>query len=391
MKRILFIAYTTYISDARVRRHAEALAQRGDRVDVICLAPDQPFDRRGVNVIGLGMGRYRGARAAGYINGYLQFLIKASYQAARLSRRRSYDTVVVCTMPDAAVLCGLIPRLRGARLVLDVHDTMPELYLAKFPGWRGRIGARLLRIEERASAALADCVVAVHDLHAQRLINAGIPKDKLRVIINSPDSVLFKREGTAAEAGPGFTLVCHGTITRRLGLDVAIRAVALLRDRIPGLRLRVRGIGDYVESAQALAATLGLDGAVSFENRVPVEKLPPLLKQAHAGLVPNVANSATHLMLPAKLLEFAALGIPAIAPRLRTIEHYFGDDVFLFEPGNVESMAGAIERVYREPELARRMAAAAGARMSHLAWNIQRKRLFDVVDSPSGASPQTGV
>jgi glycosyltransferase involved in cell wall biosynthesis len=219
MKRILFIAYTTYISDARVRRHAEALAQRGDRVDVICLAPDQPFDRRGVNVIGLGMGRYRGARAAGYINGYLQFLIKASYQAARLSRRRSYDTVVVCTMPDAAVLCGLIPRLRGARLVLDVHDTMPELYLAKFPGWRGRIGARLLRIEERASAALADCVVAVHDLHAQRLINAGIPKDKLRVIINSP--------GGRAGLYPGLPRDDHapsGTGCRDSGRSLAARS-----------------------------------------------------------------------------------------------------------------------------------------------------------------------
>jgi glycosyltransferase involved in cell wall biosynthesis len=391
VKRILFIAYSTYISDARVRRHAEALVQRGDAVDVICLAPDQAFDDRGVRVIGLRMSRYRGARAAGYINGYLQFFIRASYHAARLSRSKGYDTVVVCTMPDAAVLCGLIPRLRGARLVLDIHDTMPELYQAKFSGWRGRIGARLLKIEERASAALAECVIAVHDLHAQRLIEAGIPKNKIRVIINSPDSALFTREGSPPEAAPGFTLICHGTITRRLGLDVAIRAVASLRERIPGLRLQVFGIGDYVQSARALAASLNLDGQVRFENRVPVEKLPPLLKQAQAGLVPNLANSATHLMLPAKLLEYAALGIPVIAPRLRTIEHYFGEDVFLFEPGEFASMAGAIERVYRDPELARRTAAAAGARMNHLAWNIQRKRLFDAVDSPSRASMRSCI
>lgn len=115
MKRVLFIAYTTYISDARVRRHAEGLAERGDAVDVICLAPDQPFANRGVRIIGLDMRRYRGERVSGYINAYLRFFIKASYKAARLSLQKPYDIVVVCTMPDAAVLCGLIPRLRGAR------------------------------------------------------------------------------------------------------------------------------------------------------------------------------------------------------------------------------------------------------------------------------------
>ena len=211
-------------------------------------------------------------------------------------------------MPDAAVLCGLIPRLRGARLILDVHDTMPELYLAKFPGRRGRLGARLLRYEERASAALSNRVIAVHALHAQRLIEAGIPKKKIRVVINSPDSALFTRDAAPVNAASGFTLICHGTITRRLGLDVAIRAVASLRERIPGLLLQVLGIGDHKENARALVKSLGLDGQVRFDNRVPVEKLAPLLRKAQAGLVPNLANSATHLMLPAKLLEFASFG-----------------------------------------------------------------------------------
>ena len=60
MARFLMIAYTTYMHDGRVKRHAEALAERGDHVDVLCLATGEQPITNGVNVIGLPMTRYRG-------------------------------------------------------------------------------------------------------------------------------------------------------------------------------------------------------------------------------------------------------------------------------------------------------------------------------------------
>ena len=65
--RFLMIAYTTYMHDGRVKRHAEALAERGDHVDVICLATEQQPITNGVNVIGLPMPRYRGASKSAYL------------------------------------------------------------------------------------------------------------------------------------------------------------------------------------------------------------------------------------------------------------------------------------------------------------------------------------
>ena len=56
MARALIIAYTTYIHDGRVKRHAEALAERGDHVDVICL--DQAGVLNRVNIRGLGIRRF---------------------------------------------------------------------------------------------------------------------------------------------------------------------------------------------------------------------------------------------------------------------------------------------------------------------------------------------
>ncbi len=382
MARALMIAYTTYVHDGRVKRHAEALAQRGDHVDVICL--DRAGELNGVNIIGLGIQRYRGASRSSYLSNYLHFFAKAATVAMRMHASNRYDFVIACTMPDAVVICTLPLRLLGSKVVLDVHDTMPELYRDKFGGKRGLFGARLLMIEERLSAALAHRVLAVHEPHRQRLVRSGIPPNKIHVVMNAPDSRIFHYE-KPRNSDDGFTVICHGTLARRLGLDVAVRAVALLREQIPQLRLRIVGNGDYREEAKMLVRALKLEDRIGFVDPVPIEKLPGLLREASVGLVPNRASSATHLMLPVKLLEYAALGIPSIAPRLMTIQRYFAPDaVRFFEPDSEVSLADAIAALYHDPDLRRCIAARGHVVARRLNWPEQRGRFYEAVDSLLG-------
>jgi len=258
------IAYTTYFNDGRVKRHAEALAERGDNADVLCLAGAPGGEANGVNVIGLEIPRYRGASRARYLRSYLRFFVLASRRAIQLSRSARYDIVIVCTMPDAAVLCALGPRLMGSKVLLDIHDTMPELYRDKFGGRRGDLGARLLMAQERASASLAERVLAVHELHRERLIAAGVPAHKISVVMNLPDARVFAPRSSPPHPNGKFTAVCHGTLTRRLGLDTAMIAASLLRRRIPGFKLRVIGGGNYLDEGRRLARYLELDGRVEF-------------------------------------------------------------------------------------------------------------------------------
>ena len=382
MIRVLLIAYSNYVRDGRVKRQAEALAQRGDQVDVICLADKQLRGGNGVNTIGVEMPRYHGSNRMGYVHSYLRFFSRAAVIGMRRSRVQRYDAAIVCSMPDAVVLCVLPLKLFGTRVILDVHDTMPELYRDKFGGSAGALGARMLMFEERASAWLADRVLAVHDLHRIRLESAGIPAPKISVVLNSPDPRIFSPSVNRPPAGDTFTIVCHGTITRRLGLDVAFKALDMLREQIPCARLMVIGKGDYLAQAKASVAAMNLADRVTFMEPVPIEELPALLRQADVGLVPNLPSAATHLMLPVKLLEYATLGIPIIAARLRTVQHYFGEDAIeFFDGGNPAALATAIADVYANPkrrtELARRASQVAGA----LSWGHQRERYFDAIDS----------
>jgi glycosyltransferase involved in cell wall biosynthesis len=389
MARILMIAYTTYVHDARVKRHAQALADRGDHVDLICLENPQQGERGGVNVIGLKLRRYRGSSKTGYFGTYLRFFFAAGIKALQLGLARPYDLAIVCTMPDAAVLCALPLRLLGSKIVLDIHDTMPELYREKFGGRRGALGARLLTLEERLSTCLADRVLAVHELHRQRLASTGVKPRKISVVLNVPYPGIFAATGRRP-APPGFTIICHGTVARRLGLDVALRAMALLRDRLPDAKLVVLGSGDYLPQYKTLTAQLGLTERVCFRPPVPLEQLPAVLRGAAVGLIPNRASSATHLMLPVKLLEYTTLGIPVIAARLRTIEYYFDRSCLrFFEPGDPEDLAGAIEDVYRSPLRRLRLAENASRVMEAINWQTQRECYYAAIDSVLGPSRQS--
>ena len=293
-------------------------------------------------------------------------------------------------MPDLAILSALPCRLFGSKLVLDVHDTMPELYLDKFGGRQGRIGARMLMLQERLSARLADRVLAVHDLHAERLHQSGVPQRKLVVIANSPDPRIFPVADTngqsrrvRSEPGTGtFSIICHGTISRRLGLDTTLAALALLHHRFPLIRLRIIGAGDYLDELKALSRKLRVESAISFEGPVPIQDLAAKLGEANVGLVPNNESSATHLMLPVKLLEYATLGIPVICARLRTIEHYFsGKSVRYFSPNNAGQLARAIQDLYLDPALRDSLSSSAANVVKGISWPIHSQRFCAAVDS----------
>lgn len=386
MIRVLIIAYTDYTYDARVRRHAEALALRGDRVDVIALDTTKCGSCNGVNVLAIEIARYRGSSRTRYLSTYASFFAQASLIGLRRSLSNRYDIVVVCTMPDAAVISAIPLKLLGSKVVLDIHDTMPELYLDKFGGRGGAFGARLLMAQERISALLADRVIAVHDPHRARLMRSGIPENKISVILNSPDNKAFSPiSPPPTDNGVEFPIVCHGLISRRLGLDVAIEAMSLIRDRVPAARLTVIGDGESLASAISLTGKLNLADRVRFLGRLPLEQLPQILARAKVGLVPNRASETTHLMLPVKLLEYAALRIPAIASRLHTIEHYFGPDaVLFFKPGQPASLADAIEELWRNPGRRSALVRNAEGVLDKLNWPSQRTNYYRTIDTLVG-------
>jgi Glycosyl transferase 4-like domain len=187
---ILFIAYCTF-GDNRLKRHVKALTERGDSVDVICLSGDQVDPAAKLRVIEIDGVKYRGNSPLRYAKAFLNFFIRATMIAAKHSFYKRYRFVIVRSLPDVTIFSGLVPKLRGSKVVLDMIDTMPELFRDRFgTRWRDS-GARMLMMQERLSIAMADRVLAMNELQRRRLSFGGTQDRKLRIVMNTPDPAIF--------------------------------------------------------------------------------------------------------------------------------------------------------------------------------------------------------
>jgi len=382
------IAYSEYVSDARIRREAESLSQRGDHVDLICLSSERrttPRTLNGVRIYPLKVKRYRGSSNWRYGLSYVTFFCGALLFVTWRHLRYRYNLIQVHTMPDFMVFAALFPRLTGAGVILDVHDLMPELYMSKFNLARNHSLIRAIVYIERASIAFAHKAIAVHRTHLEALIAHGNSPERFEVLLNTPDPAVFVR-GHSHRSSGNFKLVYHGTISHRHGLEMALQAVAIARRWIPHLRFSIIGDGDDVDRLIRLASELGIDGCIEFNRRfVPVNDLPGLLMDADLGVIPLRKDKFTEYMLPVKLMEYVALGIPSIVTRTSTIKQYFDDNMVEYINGESdEELARAIIELYNNPKQRAEMVLCAAEFTKHHNWDTQKLLYYSLIDSLVG-------
>ncbi|MEC9466354.1 MAG: glycosyltransferase, partial [Myxococcota bacterium] len=286
-KKICMVAYTHYHQDARPRRAAEALVARGDEVDFLGLAQEGLPAREsvgGVQLYNLRTRKYRGGGKLRYVTSYLDFFLRCLMWITKHQLTRRYDVIYLHTMPDFIVFSSSLARLLGARVVLDVHDMMPELFLSKFelPGSHPLI--RFLKLQERLSCRFADHVVCVHEPHRELLEERCAVKSRdVSVLMNLPDPTVFgaDKKRLVLDETRAPRLVYHGTVARRLGLDLALRAFVRVRETYPEARFDIYGGGDASEDVRALVAELGLEACVGFEGRAfKLDDVPAMLEGA---------------------------------------------------------------------------------------------------------------
>lgn len=387
MARVASIAFTRYDSDPRVRRMAESLAASGHEVTVIALGEDGGSQDRqvdGVRVLGLAISQYRGTSLFRYLWQYVLFVVLAAWRLAGMHLRRRFDVVHANNLPDFVVFAALPAKLLGARVILDIHDPMPELFVSKM-GEAGFV-VRVIEWVERISIRFADLVISVHEVQLETLLGRGQNPAKFAVIQNVPDERRFPRGAARPRpAGDDPVIVYHGLIAPRLGLDVAVRAMELVRKVVPGARLVLIGDGDGSGEVLRLIGELGLEDAVEFEpGFIPVDQLLPRLVVADIGVVPARIDPFTANMLPTKLLEYVTLGIPAVCSDLPAVRRYFRpDQVLMVRPDDPEELARALIELCQDPEGRLEQAKRAMDFLDEINWETESTRYRRLVEELS--------
>ena len=338
MNNALHIVAAYLANDARVKSYLSVLKSEGWSVDVISYEEDNlpAFeDRNGLRIYRISP-KYQGKSVFKYLLSYIRFYKAAKKLAKQLHIEREYKFVHVHNMPN--VLIGIAASLKPRPgIILDMHDLMSINYKTKFGS--NTLAVSAIKYEECWSISKADRVICADK--GQKLILKQMHKNfDPTVIMNLANSRIFTWGDHSWNSGV-FRFVYHGTIARRLGVDRVIEALRYLPENVV---FRLIGDGDEKENVLRLVKKYNLEDRVEVYPIVKVEKLPELLKDCHAGIIPSRRTEATDTaMLPVKLMEYSALGIPSVVSKLKNIKLHFEDNqVLYFEPESQESMQQAM-------------------------------------------------
>jgi glycosyltransferase involved in cell wall biosynthesis len=396
--RVGTVTFDWYPFDPLVRRLSDAAVDAGYTVDVICLR--RPGEKRyekynGVHIYRLPMDRGFGRSLPFTLLEWCWFLLLAGFTLTRLHMKHTYDVIHVHNMPDFLVFCSFIPKLLGAKVILEVQDTSPELIAAKTSGRKHRIVSRLAKWQERISTAFAHHVITVGWPFEQLLLQRKVPAEKMTIILNSADPKLFPTSRryplpseSSMEQSP-FIVMYHGTLAERNGLDTAIRALKIAREIVPHLRLDIKGRGEYLPILKQLVIDLGVSDHVVFTDPCPSDEIVDFVAHGHVGIIPYRCDSFTELVLPTKAYEFAWMHRPIIASDTHAIRSMFRpESIRLCDSSKPEDFAETIIDLYRHPEMRTSMVANADEDYAPYRWEVMAKRYQQLLISLSGKQGQ---
>jgi glycosyltransferase involved in cell wall biosynthesis len=380
---VCMISYSIYDSDARVMRYAETLARRGDRVDVIALsAGDGPPCEivNGVNVFRIQSRTRKEKSKFSYLFRIILFFVRASLFVARRELKVKYRLVHVHSVPDFLVFAAWLPKLRQAKIILDIHDILPELYASKFGCSEESLMYKVLLGIERWSAAFADHVIVANHIWRDRLISRSVASSKCSVILNFPDRNLFARSGRTRDTKK-IVMIYPGSLNWHQGVDIAIRSFARIREQAPNSEFHVYGAGPAQAGLEALANELGLNDRVKFNGARHLTEIVEVMENADVGVVPKRNDPFGDEAFSTKILEFMAMGVPVIVSGTKVDRYYFNDSVVkFFIPGDDSDLAHAMLTLLNSLEQRRALARNATKFVEDYDWDRNKYRYLDIVD-----------
>jgi glycosyltransferase involved in cell wall biosynthesis len=384
-KKVCMLVYSNYEIDGRVRRYAETLARRGDHVDVIALSdgksPLGQVTLKGVTVYRVQRRQLDERSKWTYASRLLRFLLVSSVFLTRREHRDRYDLVHVHNVPDFLVFAAWYPKVAGAKLILDVHDIVPELFGSKFGGKSNHLYVKLLKAIEKASAAFVDHVIVSNHLWSAKLIARSVPKDKCSVFLNNVDAAIFSPH-PRTRSNDKIVIAFPGSFQWHQGLDIAIEALSQVRKQVPNVELHLYGSGRLEDALRGLANRLGLHESVRFFGSVPLDQMPEVMADVDLGVVPKRADGFGNEAYSTKIMEFMSQGVPVIVSRTKIDTYYFDDTVVRFFPsGDVQGLADAMLELIRRKDLRDSLSARGHEYVAKNSWDVRKQDYFDLVDS----------
>lgn len=383
---IALVVYSNYSSDARVRRYAEFLAGDGHLVDVICLRENYIPKEKNIRLFQYPIRRMRRG-ISWYLVDYFMFFLYTLFTLSAKFISQKYRVIHVNNMPDFLVFTATVPKILGSKIILDMHDPMPELYMSKFHVDDNNIFVRLLKVLEKTAFHFADKVMTANDEFRQLfLIRTKLSDDKISVILNCPDNNIFDNNFKRIKKGNYFKVMYMGTIDERFRIDLAISAMPILIRKIPNIHLviipKIEEEGEYFQNLKKEVEVNKLENFVIFKKSLSLEKIAEELKSVDIGIVLAENNIFTDKIFPVKLLEFIQMKIPIIATKTMLLSKYFTNkEIYFLSENSIEEFSNAVITLFYNSRLRRKLSINANKYLLIHNWENEKKKYLNIINN----------
>lgn len=371
--------------DTRVWQEAQALANNGYKVSIICPQGSGFFTPHEF-LNGIHIYRYpqpfEARNTAGYIFEYGWSLLWQFRLAFRVYFRHGFDVIHACNPPDLIFIVGAFFKyLFGKKFLFDHHDLCPELYEAKFSRQRGLVYKALL-LFERLTFKTTDISIATNESYRHIALTRGqMPAERVFTVRSGPDlkRLQIMAPFDALKHGKKFLVGYVGVMGKQEGLEYlleATRHIVYDKNRTD-IHFTLIGNGPELAALKQSAKNKRLDNFVNFPGRIPDRQLMEILNTADVCVNPDAVNAMNDKSTMNKILEYMALAKPIVQFDVTEGRVSAGESSLYVRPADPVEFAEKILWLLDNPHKRETMGNLGRARIENeLSWEYQVPNLL---------------
>lgn len=355
--------------DGRVfHREARSLAKAGYEV-VLITRHDKEEVVDGVRVVPLPQPRSR-----------MQRMTKVMWRLYRLAVRENAD--VYHFHDPELMIAGLLLKMRGKRVIWDVHEHYPNGILDKYylPKPLRRLISKSFDLFERAVVRFFDYVIYTTPFVGERYATMKVRSGRVE---NYPIIELAE----TFERNPQERVIYLGGMSRIRGLVEMVEAFGIVAKRYPRWELYLVGScrpASLEQELKELAKKLGVEANVKFIAWVPYEEKERLSSQASMGVITYLPYANNTSCLPNKLFDYMLVGLPVIASNFPLYREVVEPNRcgLIVDPSKPDQIARAMEYLIEHPQEARQMGEnGRRAIVEKYNWEKESRRLLEIYET----------
>jgi len=378
-EKIAVIAYTTFSTDTRVQKEAYAAYEAGYDLDIYTLEDKNVSDYSKFNFIRSNIIQYKGQSKFQYVFSYVKFFFYCLFYLSIKTFTKRYKFIHVHNMPNFLVFSTIIQKLFGSKIILDIHDLMPEIFSVKFRLSIDHWFIKALYFEERRSAICANEIIATNKFHVERFKKNRI-NSKITEVINVADEKIFYAPNNKDYSEEKLVIAYPSTLAKRLGIDNLIEAVETLFKKGLNLELNIYGDGEYRDEILEIINQKGLNDVVHLSKSfISLEKLSMELDKTHIGVIPLPSDVSNDIAMPVKIYEFFAKKVCVVATELPLLYNCFNNSVIFFKESNSLELAEKLEDLYKNRQIIEDYANRGYEKFSSQTWDYYKSKYQELL------------